>query len=68
MSVIFLAPQCKPINNVLVNGSVNRNRTHASFSCDAGYTLHGPKIISCINGSWSPSKPSFCLGNVLLSK
>ena len=68
MSVIFLAPQCKPINDVLVNGSVNFNGTHASFRCDAGYTLQGPKTISCINGSWIPSKPSVCVGNISLSK
>ena len=43
------------------NGSLlmtgNYEGAVANFSCDAGYTLSGQAILTCVDGSWSNIAP-----------
>ncbi|XP_078360273.1 sushi domain-containing protein 2-like isoform X2 [Oculina patagonica] len=54
---------CIPIENILQNGSMQRNDSKDGgivykFHCNKGFRLNGPAVIRCFQGRWNGSKPS----------
>ncbi|XP_078360277.1 sushi domain-containing protein 2-like isoform X2 [Oculina patagonica] len=54
---------CIPIDNILQNGSMQRNDSKDGgivyrFDCNKGFLLNGPAVIRCFQGRWNGSKPS----------
>ncbi|XP_070581260.1 uncharacterized protein [Ptychodera flava] len=39
-------------------GSVETHGSVAKFSCDAGYTMVGPSVLVCLDGSWHSNAPT----------